>query len=923
MELDREYFLRLIKGRSAGAVVVEGSGESGGGGGGATLGPLLTSLNAEAMPVSEGYLHWSGTAWEWTTPTGGDPVDLTPYALKTWVQNNYATLNDISELLTKTQADGYYAPISFVKPYLPLAAGSSYPLTGSLYINGNNNGIQWSGDKGMLCYKPASGWSGVTSTQWGVGSHDADGIIRSGSALERYDGTNNYTIYDSSNLDPLNYLRKDGGTVAGTLNVKTLLNVQSSAGANKVTIDGSTANIDIASGGQITFDVDSHIVHDSTNDRLVIHGNNGLLIDSDTYVGSVAITNLVATQGYVGSSINTAIDNYAATVASTYATKTQLADYLPLAGGRLNGDLHIGPNSSSNFKKIYFGDGSYVWLGEETDDSLTIQASKNVLIKTGNGYKLTYNGYEVFTENGGTVTGICSFENDVDVSGRLSLNTDSYFEVGDDDILYIYGDAGVYFYNRPFVGSLAASAQVALLSDLATYATITQLNTACDNLFASVVSNVTVSGNNLVVSKNGVNTPLTIPYATNAGQLGGYAVSYFATGSALLDVQENAVYSISAGTGADAGKLVYRTGGNVSTAVELPYLPLTAGSSKPLTGELYISGSHGIQWNNGEGMLVCRPTAGGWTGVSGTQWAVGTLTAQGVIRSDASDLLHYRSNTAYNIWDASNFTPSDYLPLMAGSSHPLTGDLYLSEDLVINNEKYIYFKNHSGTLCDALSHSYDSSTGIDTLYLGFDFRRSSHSTEIYGNKLTLFTGMLARERMVITSGGNVGIGTNAPDYKLDVSGVIRATEGIMVRNGTSDAIGFDTTAMFFNKAQTGGSPITSTVATFTWDNTNQRIVVGFSATPKVGTTEVALKSDISFASRQNNVLTLTTDFLVAAAGIECDDIIYASSDLKTGDSLYFGASASDDDGYGRLYADNSGNLWFQPTNGTAKRIAFV
>ena len=309
MQLDREYILRMIKGRSAGAVVVEG-GEGGGGGGGVTLGPLLTSLNTEAMPSAEGYLHWSGTAWEWTTPTGGDPVDLTPYALKTWVQNNFATLNDISGLLTKAQADGYYAPISFVKPYLPLAAGSSYPLTGSLYINGSNNGIQWSGNKGMLCYKPSSGWSGVTSTQWGVGSHDANGIIRSGSALERYDGTNNYTIYDSSNLNPLAYATKDqlsgylpltGGevgdlTVNGTVIAEGFLTSELEELATENWVEGAflpfgggtlTGNLRLKNstnyGMKLLFgDSEYCYLHEDTDDHLKVYAKDGVTVENET-----------------------------------------------------------------------------------------------------------------------------------------------------------------------------------------------------------------------------------------------------------------------------------------------------------------------------------------------------------------------------------------------------------------------------------------------------------------------------------------------------------------------------------------------------------------------------------------------------------------------------------------------------------------
>ena len=114
--LSRKAIQQMISRQgSSTSVTIQGSGS---GGGGSTpsvsLGPLLTSLNAEAMPSAEGYLHWTGTAWEWTTPTSGDPVDLTLYAQISWVQANYATLNDISGLLTKSEADGYYQPLSNV-----------------------------------------------------------------------------------------------------------------------------------------------------------------------------------------------------------------------------------------------------------------------------------------------------------------------------------------------------------------------------------------------------------------------------------------------------------------------------------------------------------------------------------------------------------------------------------------------------------------------------------------------------------------------------------------------------------------------------------------------------------------------------------------------------------------------------------------
>ena len=394
--LSRKAIQQMISRQGSTSVTIQGSGSSGGGSTpSVSLGPLLTSLNAEAMPSAEGYLHWTGTAWEWTTPTSGDPVDLTPYAQISWVQANYATLNDISGLLTKSEADGYYAPISFVKPYLPLTAGSSNPLTGSLYITGNS-GITWVGGYGMMCFKPTSGWAGVTSEQWGIGSHAYQGIIRSSDALERYDGTNNYTIYDSSNFDPLNYLRKDGGTVAGTLNVKTQLNVQSSAGANKVSIDGTSANIDIASGGQITFDTDSHIAHDATNDRLVIHGNNGLLIDTDTYVGSVSSSNLVATKGYVADQLSS-FDGYIESWAD--------GRFLKLTGGTLTGSLTLG-----NGKYLVLGNGA---IGSGNDGN-TITIGANAVQVQSDGV-FTFNGNQVLTaaDKSGLFTQFANYDGSV------------------------------------------------------------------------------------------------------------------------------------------------------------------------------------------------------------------------------------------------------------------------------------------------------------------------------------------------------------------------------------------------------------------------------------------------------------------------------------------------------------------------------
>ena len=102
--------------------------------------------------------------------------------------------------------------------------------------------------------------------------------------------------------------------------------------------------------------------------------------------------------------------------------------------------------------------------------------------------------------------------------------------------------------------------------------------------------------------------------ASNASQLEGHAASYFATASSLNS-----------------------------------YLLLSGGT---MTGLLKIATGKGIEDATGNGMLCYHPSS--WTGATSSQWGVGAIDCQGVIRSSNSDLLHYRGSTAYVIWDSAN-----------------------------------------------------------------------------------------------------------------------------------------------------------------------------------------------------------------------------------------------------------------------------
>ena len=77
------------------------------------------------------------------------------------------------------------------------------------------------------------------------------------------------------------------------------------------------------------------------------------------------------------------------------------------------------------------------------------------------------------------------------------------------------------------------------------------------------------------------------------------------------------------------------------------FLKLSGGT---LTGLLKIATGSGIEDATGNGLLCYHPS--GWTGVSSSQWGVGAVNSQGVIRSNDSALVHYRANTAYEVIDS-------------------------------------------------------------------------------------------------------------------------------------------------------------------------------------------------------------------------------------------------------------------------------
>ena len=139
---------------------------------GATAGQVLTYRN--------------GT-WRNETPQGGGGLD--PTAM--WAELATTGTQQINKThLTTALSD-------FVTIDTAQTISGAKTFTSSVYLSAITEPS--SERNGMLAYKP-SGWGGISSSQWGVGATNCQGVIRSSNTnLLHYKGGTSYTIWDASN----------------------------------------------------------------------------------------------------------------------------------------------------------------------------------------------------------------------------------------------------------------------------------------------------------------------------------------------------------------------------------------------------------------------------------------------------------------------------------------------------------------------------------------------------------------------------------------------------------------------------------------------------------------------------------------------------------------------------------------------------
>ena len=264
----------------------------------------------------------------------------------------------------------------------------------------------------------------------------------------------------------------------------------------------------------------------------------------------------------------------------------------------------------------------------------------------------------------------------------------------------------------------------------------------------------------------------------------------------------NIVNAIDGGIVSYANSAGAATNDSDGNAINNTYLKKSGGT---MTGILYVGTSLGINDATGNGLLCYHPN--GWNGVSSSQWGVGTIDSQGVIRSSATNLVHYKGDTAYNILDSSNSSVSKSGETLTvkinGTSQSLTNTWRpVVDNLTSTDTDKSLSANQGKTLkgyIDTLNSRFDNNgnaytalalTTVSKTAWGQTFWTSGGVPDsISGNMSNVGDISFSASGKKIggflyfdTTNSRLGVGASSPSYKLHVAGTGYFSDTLTIAN---------------------------------------------------------------------------------------------------------------------------------------------
>ena len=229
-----------------------------------------------------------------------------------------------------------------------------------------------------------------------------------------------------------------------------------------------------------------------------------------------------------------------------------------------------------------------------------------------------------------------------------------------------------------------------------------------------------------------------------------------------------------------------------------------------LTGTQYISGAKYFQRDAANGLYIENTGETNTSKYIAIRFRHSGANVSGIASSNTTDSYLYRINAAYNatykIWDEGNFNPSNYLLASSYTAADVLAKLKTVDGSDTGLDADLLDGKH---LSDILASNVASATKLQTARKIWG--RSFDGTADINGRLTYTTNTLSRsafnhsgDQLVISdclaetflrgtavkfqnsvgtnamilTGGNLGIGTTSPEYKLDVTGTTHITGAV-------------------------------------------------------------------------------------------------------------------------------------------------
>jgi len=398
--------------------------------GGLTVGTTIT-MGGQQIAVTNGILYYASNPLFASFAYSGNDISIA-------IGGQTRTMDGTITLAGRTLKLGGSATQAQMLSDLGLSNAASDISTLKGYFN-NNGSARWAARlENALSFgtKTYDGSSAQTITASDLG------------ALTSHQSIYTLKIYNSAGGNILTYTPNSGsGSLILSKNYIGLDNVENTAistwgGSSYITTVGT-----ITSGTWHGSAISNSYL---ANSSITLAGRQvslGGSISKANMLADLDLTNTNSNISTLQSYFTNGVANYANRDADGNAISST---YLKLSGGTMTGDIYM--RGGNYGRRIWFGDGSYCYLGELTDDAMTLYGDKGVnLLTRDSSYAVSVGSSSVATP--------------LTVYGRLNITANAYLEYNSSNA-GIHASKGIYSDGYMTAGSTSSSSDARLKKNL-------------------------------------------------------------------------------------------------------------------------------------------------------------------------------------------------------------------------------------------------------------------------------------------------------------------------------------------------------------------------------------------------------------------------------------------------------------------------